>query len=174
MPTIIIAGLPGTGKTHVSMKLASALMDRNIPALIIHTDVLKVTLRELYPCEMKGPGYKGNISRKIDLMADALAKQVLKAEKDGYNLIIEGTLSPGLIIQNSLYVLLEASEEERTRRISQKHKPATVELLNSSMDEYEKFLESVKHTSVIQINSEMSLNEMVDIIISRFINLNLC
>ncbi len=167
MPSIIITGMPGSGKTHLSMKLASELMDRNISTLILHTDIMKIAMRQFYGDDMRHAAYRGNIQHKSELMLDIITRQAFKADHDGYTLIIEGTLAAGLDLPDSLYVVLDISEEERIRRIKQKHKTARDDLLVDNLDEYRVFLESHENPKAFHLRADQSIDELIKIIISN-------
>lgn len=117
MAVLVLIGLPGTGKTA----LASALAARSPGALVLHTDLLKVTLRAVgaYP---PGPIWTGDLSARLAAVRPHLEAQRDKACAEGYDLVIEGTLA--LALRGSPTVRLDAPDAVRDRRIATKHPSA--------------------------------------------------
>lgn len=88
---IAILGLPGVGKTRLACGLAAALLDRGEAALVVHTDVLKVTARMLdaQAAEaLRGPGFSGDLAAKAARVHPILAAHVVKARRDGSSVVI--------------------------------------------------------------------------------------
>lgn len=164
MPSIILNGLPGTGKTALAMKLGSALMAMGQSALILHTDILKIELRKKYPFAFRGPGYSGNIRKKLQLMQPYLQAQCEKAEKENYWLIIEGTLALGFSCKNSIRILLELPEDQRIMRLHKKHDSAKKALYNNTLTAYKKEIEYHKKDSII-LNSSLPIDDLIHMIL---------
>lgn len=136
---IAILGLPGVGKTRLACGLAAALLDRGEAALVVHTDVLKVTARALdqQAAEaLRGPGFSGDLAAKAACMHPILAAHVVKARRDSYSVVIEGTLALGFRAEDTVYVLLEVDETERRRRVGHKHASAVRTLADSDLAPY--------------------------------------
>lgn len=165
MPSIVLTGLPGTGKTALAMKLGSALMAMDQPALILHTDILKIELRKKYPLALRGPGYSGDIQKKLRLMQPYLQAQCEKAEKENYYLIIEGTLALGFSCRNSVCILLELPEDQRISRLHKKHASAKKTLCNNRLDKYRKEIEHHKKNSII-LDSSLPIDDLSRMILS--------
>src|SRR3712207_4993039 len=87
-----ILGLPGCGKTRVAIELAALLAARDRPVLLLHTDLLKVTLRAVDPGMPRGSAVRGDLEAKLARVEPVLGAHVEKAERDGYDLIVEGAL----------------------------------------------------------------------------------
>jgi shikimate kinase len=168
MPSIVITGLPGTGKTYLSMNLGAALLQAGQPALILHTDILKVTMRTLRPGVLSGPGYNDDFRAKVQLVRPILAAQVAKADKEGYTLIVEGTLALGFYAEAGLQVLLELSESERQRRISQKHESAKQTLMTTSLETYRQALKQSVSSATLRLDATQSVDALVASILAEF------
>lgn len=140
VPAVIaILGLPGVGKTRLACGLAAALLDRGEAALVVHTDVLKVTARALDAAArqaLRGPGFAGDVAAKAACMHAMLAAHVAKARRDGYSAVIEGTLALGFRAEDAAYVLLEVDEAERRRRVERKHESAVRTLADCDLAPY--------------------------------------
>ena len=98
--------------------MALALAARaDTPTLVLHTDVLKVTLRaaDRYP---RGPAWAGDLADRLARVRPFLDAQARKARADGYRLVIEGTLAIGFGADR--VVRLEATEVVRAARIARK------------------------------------------------------
>jgi cytidylate kinase len=110
---LVVLGLPGTGKTT----LACAIAARRPGTLVLHTDLLKVTLRAagLYPA---GPVWAGDLAGRLAAIRPFLDAHRAKAAADGYDLVIEGTLALG--IRGDAVVRLELPEALREARIATK------------------------------------------------------
>jgi hypothetical protein len=137
---IAILGLPGVGKTRLACGLATALLDREVSCLVVHTDVLKVTARALAledaAAVLRGPGYAGDVTAKAARIAPLLDAQVDKARRDGYVAIVEGTLALGWRAPDTAYLLLELESTERERRAGRKHPSAVHTLAGSDLAPY--------------------------------------
>ncbi len=121
----VITGLPGTGKSTVAVALAA-----RIGALVLHTDLLKVTLRE-HGAALRGPSWEGDLRAKLAAVRPTLDAHVHKARTDGYDLVIEGTLAAGLAGDHT--VRLEVADEVRSARVAQKHASAVAALRDADL-----------------------------------------
>ncbi len=164
MPSIILTGLPGTGKTALAMKLGSALMAMDQSALILHTDILKIELRKKHPFAFRGPGYSGDIQKKLRLIQPYLQTQCEKAEKENYYLIIEGTLALGFSYKNSIRILLELPEDQRNIRLRKKHESAKKALYSNKLDAYQREIECHKKNSTI-LDSSLPIDDLIHMIL---------
>lgn len=162
MPPIILTGLPGTGKTHLALHLGSTLLSQGIPTLVLHTDLLKVTLRGIDPHSFKGPGYDRDHPRKLHQIRPYLTQQVTKADRDGYLLIIEGTLACSFCPPGSLYVLLELDPHTRHRRIATKHPSAQQALQQISPSDLERYRQTLETPpDPLRLDGRSSLDTLV-------------
>lgn len=161
MPTIIITGLPGTGKTTLAAALAASYLKSGKTAMVCHTDILKVTLRAFYPKQLKGPGYSGDIRAKVECMRPYLKVQAEKADKEQYLLIIEGTLALGFYPPNSRSIMLELPEQARRARIMQKHSSACKSLSSISVESYSQLLIESLHPETIRLSADKPAAELV-------------
>ncbi len=166
MTSITITGLPGTGKTHLAMSLGNALMSRGQSTLILHTDILKVTLRQFFP-ELKGAGYKGDFATKLGLIYPYLQEQIVKANKDNYCLIIEGTLALGLSSAD-LPVILQLPLSHCQERWRNKHYSAQKSLFNTSLEKYNQALESSINPSTLCLDGSEPILDLVAKIIEQW------
>jgi hypothetical protein len=156
---IAILGLPGVGKTRLACELAAALLDRGEAALVVHTDVLKVTARALDAtarAALRGPGFAGDVTAKAACMHAILAAHVVKARRDGYSVVIEGTLALGFRAEDAVYVLLEVDETERRRRIGRKHESAVRTLAESDLAPYATALMQSLPPSTLRLDAALS------------------
>lgn len=167
MPSIIITGVPGTGKTRLAMGLGAALMDAGHSVLILHTDILKLTLRQIYG-GIKGPGYSGDFQGKVSLVRPFLEAQVAKADRDGYILIVEGTLALGFCPPTAIYLLLELEEDEWKRRVSRKHDLAKQAIASTSLNAYRQALEDSVTPTTIRLDGSLSINSLVSRILEYY------
>lgn len=105
-----ITGMPGVGKTHLALALAAALHARGERAHVLHTDVLKETLRTLHIPRFEGPGHLGDVAGKCQRLRSILMAHAGRAHRGGYTLIIEGTLALAFTSPKLRVVCLEGSE----------------------------------------------------------------
>ncbi len=132
---LVIGGLPGSGKTRLALHLAARIAARDQPVLVAHTDILKISLRPFEPA-LKGPAYQGNPLEKAARVRPYLQAQADKAEREGYLLILEGTLTLGFAPPGGLPVQLRLAEEERRARLAAKHPSARLDLQTGSLQAY--------------------------------------
>lgn len=164
--TVVITGLPGTGKTHLALSLGATLAAQEVPPLVLHTDILKVTLRTLAKqagtsTVLSGPGYSGDFHAKAAAIRPVLAAHASKARRDGYLLIVEGTLALGFHPPESLPVLLTLSDAERMARIAQKHDSARESLAESSLTAYAKALNAAASVDTLRLDASRSVAVLV-------------
>lgn len=134
---LTLIGLPGVGKTRTALTLA-AMWPR--PVLVLHTDLLKVTARRLGVDALRGAGWADPArARAAQPLLQAHAD---KAARDGYDLIIEGTLALGFAHPQSATVCLVLDEGARRARVSQKHPSAREALEGASLARYRQALAS--------------------------------
>lgn len=161
---IAILGLPGAGKTRLACGLAAALLDRGEAALVVHTDVLKVTARDLDANArgvLRGPGFAGDVAAKAARMHAILATHVVKARRDGYSVVIEGTLALGFRAEDAVYVLLEVDEAERQRRIGRKHESAARTLADCDLAPYAAALMQSLPPSTLRLDAALPPGALV-------------
>jgi hypothetical protein len=162
---IAIMGLPATGKTHLAISLANTLIAQGNPCLVLHTDILKIPLRQFHP-ELQGAGYQGDFSGKARVIRPYLETQIMKAKKDGYIIIIEGTLTLGLTAAD-LQILLKLPEQERLKRQAQKPISAQITLQKTSLEEYQKALKNTATPATLRLNATDSIPELVTQILAN-------
>jgi Mrp family chromosome partitioning ATPase len=117
---IVITGLPGTGKTELSFACAAAFMAAGVSTLVLHTDLLKVTTRALGLGPPSGPATGEDWAARAKVLRPLLEQHVRKAARDGYLLLIEGTLAAGCSDLAELCVLITLDEELRAQRLDRK------------------------------------------------------
>ncbi len=122
MSTIVITGLPGTGKTRLALE-AAAWLARDREVRVVHTDVVKVMLRDLQPGFPAGPGYLA-AAEQCRHAHPVLAAQAEKARREGVLLVVEGTLAAGFAPADSHVFRLALDEAARGRRVAAKPAPA--------------------------------------------------
>ena len=139
LPTgFVVLGAPGCGKTRLALALADALAEMGVAAFVLHTDLLKVTLRSQGVDGLEGPSYLGDTVARVSIIASVLEAQWAKARADGYTLIVEGTLAFGFYPTDAVVVLLEADAELRRERMMLKHRSAR-EALVMHTEQVERF-----------------------------------
>lgn len=172
MTAIALTGLPGTGKTQLAIALGAALMAAGHPTLILHTDVLKVTLRQLGDTTLAGPGYAPDFAAKLRRVHPILAAQVAKAQRDGYTLIIEGTLALGLVPEPGITVLLTLPEMERQRRCQQKPACAQAAIAIADLAPYRQALAQWRDRVTLCLDASAPVDELVQTILVSVAPLN--
>jgi predicted kinase len=172
MATLVILGLPGSGKSRLALAVADALWDAGRPAFVLHTDLLKVSLRECFPDELRGSGYSGDFRRKSERLRPFLETQAAKARRDGYGLVVEGTLALALLPEPGLRVVLEIDESERRRRIAAKHRSARQVLETQdtgALAEYAQALAALAGADVLRLPAQAPLSAGVGRILDAFL-----
>ena len=166
---LVIHGHPGVGKTTLATALA-AEVQKNSNCLLLHTDIIKVVLRQLNVQGLEGLSCLETAPQKAEIMAPFLHRQISKAKKDGYHLIIEGTLALGIhesdVVQN-----IEIRVPPEVRMIRQEKKPKSTQKSLSrfySFDTYEKILVQHRPENTRMIDGTMDLNVLVRILSQLF------
>lgn len=171
MTTSVILGLPGSGKSRLAIALANALWEAGRPAYVLHTDLLKVNLRQCFPGDLRGPGYAGDFRGKCARVRSFLESQSVKARRDGYALIVEGTLALEWAPEAGLRVILEIDEAERHRRIAAKHRSARLALEaqdSAGLAEYARALAVLGGQDVLRLPAQSALPESVARILDQW------
>lgn len=137
---LVLVGLPGTGKTALAQAIATHRMARGRPAFVLHVDLLKHTLRLAGFRTLDGPIWEGDAAERFRIVHPYLHQHAEKARRDGYDLIIEGSLSIGFNAADR-YIQLQAPRSVRAARISQKHTAARHALANANTDKLEELME---------------------------------
>ncbi len=156
---IVISGLPGCGKTRLSIALADALQARGRPAFVLHTDLAKVTLRALDSQMPSGSAYLGNLEAKLQRLRPLLLAHADKAERDGYDLIIEGSLVLGL--GRGLRILLTVPESVRRHRVNLKHASATRDLQKRDLWSYRRALAADQPGVALELEATEPVDHLV-------------
>lgn len=157
-PALALLGLPGVGKTRAALAVADALSARGEPTFVLHTDLLKVTVRTLSPGALAGPIWRGDLEGKLATLAPLLAAQIHKAARDGYALIIEGTLA---LAADAPAIVLHAPDEVRAARIRAKHPAAAEALLSADLARYEARLAALGAPRVARVDASGPLPGVV-------------
>ena len=153
-----IVGLPGVGKTRLALSLASA-WPRPRPVLLLHTDLLKVTARELGADGLRGPGWAD--PQKAARAQPLLSAHARKAKRDGYDLIVEGTLALGFHPPGGRVVVLALDEARRTQRIAQKHLSARASLEAGSVSAYAEALAAWAPPGALRLDASAPVEALV-------------
>ena len=134
---VIMAGLPGVGKTRLALMLAAALAGQGHDVQVLHTDQLKLALRAAHPAAMAGPGWAGDRALKRTLVAPLLAAAARHARAAGSWLIVEGTLVDALPAGAVDWVVeLRVAEAVRRARVAAKPEPARTALAHAELGPY--------------------------------------
>jgi predicted kinase len=163
--TIVIHGLPGTGKTALALALGAACSARQQPVLVLHTDIEKVTLRALAPGSMKGASWEGDLREKLAVMRPVLEAQARKARQDGYTLIIEGTLALGFKPPQALAVLLDLSPAARQKRVDAKHPVARDAIRRATLALYGELLDECRAGGALELDAALPVDRLVSAIL---------
>lgn len=126
---LALVGLPGTGKTALAQAIATHRLARGRPTIVLHTDLLRHTLRLAGFRALEGPDWEGDPAEKFRIIHPYVHQHADKARRDGYDLIVEGSLVIGFEAADR-YIQLQASEPVRTQRL-QCSAPATQRLAAS-------------------------------------------
>ncbi|MAA78214.1 MAG: hypothetical protein CL916_03065 [Deltaproteobacteria bacterium] len=159
---LVINGHPGCGKTTLATALTSEIQKKS-NCLLIHTDIIKVVLRQLGVQGLSGLSCLSTAAQKSKIMAPFLHKQISKAQKDGYHLIIEGTLALGLNVSDIGYnIEIHVPPEVRTCRQSQKPLSTQKSLSqNYSFEIYEHLIRKYRPSDTIIIDGTKDLDLLI-------------
>lgn len=138
---LALVGLPGTGKTALAQAIATHRMARGRPTFVLHTDLIKHTLRLAGFRALDGPIWEGDATEKFKISHPYLHQHAEKATVDGYDLIIEGSLAIGFQAAHR-YIQLEAPRPIRNARISDKHASARQALAGVDFDALDQLMET--------------------------------
>lgn len=154
---LALVGLPGTGKTALAQAIATSRMARGRPTLLLHADLIKHTLRLAGFRQLEGPIWEGDATEKFRIIHPYLHQHADKARRDGYDLVIEGSLATGFQAADR-YIQLEASRSARSARIAKKHASAREALANVDMDALANLLEAhaVDYREVLTTEADIS------------------
>lgn len=115
---VVLTGLPGVGKTTTALHLAARLSEF-WETRVLHTDVLKVTLRPMCPL-LQGPSWT-RVHERRECLRPILEMHAQKARRDGFVLVVEGTLADALPSPDHGFCL---TLDEATRLTRTQKKPA--------------------------------------------------
>ena len=168
---IVITGQPGAGKTNVAIALANRLQAQGENCFLLHTDILKVTLRQLGVQELQGISTGEDVDCRLQTIRPYLVRQYEKALHDGYHIIVEGTLAVGFAPSSSgLYLDLVASEQTCNQRIQKKHISARESLVSRhSFAQYQLVLEKYRPEKAIVLDAEKTIFSLVEQIYELFL-----
>ena len=152
---VTLTGLPGTGKTQLGLALAAA-WSAHAPWLLLHTDLLKVTLRHT-GLPLEGPTWR--TPELCERARPAILAQIAKARRDGYGLLIEGTLAVGLPADRVF--LLSVDEATRLERVRRKHTSAADALREADLTAYHAFLREHTPPAAIRLDARRPIPELV-------------
>lgn len=139
MPCLVLSGLPGTGKTTLALAIAHGASQAGYPTFVLHSDLLKVWLRETEPA-LRGPGYGGDFAAKAAIANRALHRQATKADRDGYWLVVEGTLAGDFFPAGGIHGRIVLAENRRRQRLAGKPDPARSALARDDLAPYARWL----------------------------------
>ena len=126
---VVVTGQPGVGKTRLALALAHYFQEQDSPYFVLHTDILKVSLRQVGVNGLNGLSTQEDAPHRLSLMQPFLEHQERKARRDGYGLIIEGTLALGFQPElPAVCIELQAPKHVCQARVEHKHRSARQEL----------------------------------------------
>ena len=159
---LVVNGHPGAGKTTLATSLAVEIQKRS-NCLLIHTDIIKVVLRQLGVQGLEGLSCLSTAPQKSEIMAPFLHRQIIKAQKDGYHLIIEGTLALGLNVSDVGHnIEIQVPSKVRMRRQAQKPISTQKSLSQSySFDIYEQILVQYRPKNTLLIDGTREVGDVV-------------
>jgi cytidylate kinase len=114
---LALVGLPGTGKTALAQAIATHRMATGRPTFVLHVELLRHTLRLAGFRALEGPVWDGDPAEKFRIIHPYVHQHADKARRDGYDLIVEGSLVIGFEAADR-YIQLQASEEVRQQRMA--------------------------------------------------------
>jgi hypothetical protein len=160
--TIVITGLPGAGKTSLALALAYHLLQRH--PFVLHTDILKVTLGQFLPI-LRGVTTDDNFSAKQQFIYPYLQAQADKAQRDGYLLIMEGTLALGFRCDHCLAVVVNTPLALRRERIGRKHDSARG--ITPDLPHYAQALQQSITADTLVLDGKCTIEQMVHTVQTR-------
>ena len=166
----VITGHPGAGKTRLATHLSLELQNHRENCLLLHTDLLKVTLRTTNDLFPKGLSCGVDAVQRAQKMAPFLHTHIQKAHRDQYHLIIEGTLALGL--QPSApccYFEVTTSQSICAERCTYKASKTQESILKGyDYDHFQQLLERHRPRSVHLLEGSKSTNTLVQEIMMVF------
>ena len=159
---LVINGHPGVGKTTLATALVSEIQKRST-CLLVHTDIIKIVLRQVGVKGLEGLSCLSTSAQKATLMAPFLHRQISKAQKDGYHLVIEGTLALGMSVSEIGYnIEIHVPPQVRMQRQSQKPVSTQKSLSQSySFDVYDQILIQHRPQNTIIVDGTKELGVLV-------------
>ena len=159
---LVINGHPGSGKTTLATALATEIQKKS-SCLLIHTDIIKVVLRQVGIQGLEGLSCLSDAPQRANILAPFLYRQIAKAQKDGYHLIIEGTLALGLNVSDfGCNIEVQVPSNVRMHRQAQKPNVTQKSLSKSySFDIYEKILVQHRPEKTRMIDGTKDLGRLV-------------
>lgn len=117
---LALVGLPGTGKTALAQAIATHRMASGRPTHLLHVDLLRHTLRLAGFRALEGQVWEGDPTEQFRIIHPYVHQHADKARRDGYDLIVEGSLVIGFEAADR-YIQLQADEAVRTERLLHSH-----------------------------------------------------